>query len=94
MTDTVNQDEINASRDLQEDTPQNRLRDGDLARILETHGRRESVDYPYLAEWAEIVENGYNLNIPRHVDTYEPEPDVDLDVVEGRRAGYLRELGL
>ncbi len=27
MTDTVNQDEINASRDLQEDTPQNRLRD-------------------------------------------------------------------
>ena len=55
----------------------------------------------------EIKENDYNLNIPRYVDTYEPEPLVDLDVVEEqiravkgkleqvevRIADYLSELG-
>ncbi len=29
----------------------------------------------------EIVENEYNLNIPRHVDTFEEEEPVDLDAV-------------
>lgn len=29
--------------------------------------------FSYLANWDEIVENGYNLNIPRYVDTYIPE---------------------
>ena len=40
--------------------------------------------YRYLSEHAhvatidEIKENDYNLNIPRYVDTFEPEPPVDL----------------
>ena len=29
----------------------------------------------------EIEENDYNLNIPRYVDTFEPEPEVDLQEV-------------
>ncbi|HFU4058602.1 TPA: N-6 DNA methylase [Streptococcus suis] len=29
--------------------------------------------FSYLADWEEIVENGYNLNIPRYVDTFVPE---------------------
>ena len=30
---------------------------------------------------SEIVENGYNLNIPRYVDTFEEEEPVDLEAV-------------
>ena len=29
----------------------------------------------------EIAENDYNLNIPRYVDTFEPEPEIDLAAV-------------
>ena len=29
----------------------------------------------------EIIENDYNLNIPRYVDTSEPEPEIDLEEV-------------
>ena len=30
----------------------------------------------------EIEANDYNLNIPRYVDTFEPEPEVDLKAVK------------
>ena len=100
---------IDASGAFEAGTPQNRLRDEDIERILETYEARAFVDkYAYLAEYDEIVENDHNLNIPRYVDTYEPEPDVDmvavadeieeidgeLALVEDRMAGYLKELGL
>ena len=56
----------------------------------------------------EIKENEYNLNIPRYVDTFEPEEEIDvaalqkeidriegeLAEVRGRMAGYLKELGV
>ena len=29
----------------------------------------------------EIEENGFNLNIPRYVDTFEPEEEIDLNAV-------------
>jgi type I restriction enzyme M protein len=64
--------------------------------------------YAYVADFEEIAENDFNLNIPRYVDTFEPEPDVnmaavaaeiagieaELAAVEAEMAGYLRELGL
>ena len=36
----------------------------------------------------EIEENGYNMNIPRYVDTFEPEPEIDLSEV----AAEIRKL--
>jgi len=56
----------------------------------------------------EIKENDYNLNIPRYVDTFEEEEEIDLDAVqvelekideEDKKVTeelnkYLRELGL
>ena len=35
-------------------------------------------EYAHVATIDEIKENDYNLNIPRYVDTFEPEPPVDL----------------
>ncbi|MGF0133102.1 N-6 DNA methylase, partial [Limosilactobacillus reuteri] len=41
--------------------------------------KRQDVDkYAHLATFDEIKENDFNLNIPRYVDTFEPEPEVDL----------------
>ena len=106
---------IDASRDFDDRGTQNRLRREDIKRIVETYQTYErdsdfeEVDkYAYKATRAEIAENDFNLNIPRYVDTFEPEEPVDLEAVAGeireleaklgdtRRKldGYLRELGL
>ena len=56
----------------------------------------------------EIESNDYNLNIPRYVDTFEEEEEIDIKAVmkeikdlEGQRANldaeinkYLKELGI
>ncbi|MGF0133571.1 N-6 DNA methylase, partial [Limosilactobacillus reuteri] len=43
---------------------------------------RKDVDkYAHLVTFDEIKENDFNLNIPRYVDTFEPEPEVDLKQV-------------
>ena len=100
---------IDASREFEAGTPQNRLRERDIEKIVSTYRAREFVDkYAHVADFDEIKENDFNLNIPRYVDTFEPEPDVDLDAVaeeigevdtqmaeiEQEMAGYLEELGL
>jgi len=100
---------IDASREFEAGTPQNKLRPVDIERIVTTYRQRENVDkYAYLAAFAEIEENDFNLNIPRYVDTFEPEEEIDITTVqakiaelnmqlaemEQKMAGYLRELGL
>jgi type I restriction enzyme M protein len=99
---------VDASRDYEQDTPQNRLRAGDLDKIVSTCLHRETISkYAYLATCDEVEENDYNLNIPRYVDTFEPEPDVDirqtqreiaqleerLADVQSELSAYLQELG-
>ena len=50
-----------------------------IAKILETYQKRENIEkFARLASFEEIVENDYNLNIPRYVDTFEEEPVVPL----------------
>lgn len=100
---------IDASRDFEPGTNQNRLRPADLDRIASTYAARQSVErYAYHATHAEIAANDYNLNIPRYVDTFEAEDAVDLKAVQAeidalesqltdvkaRMAAYLNELGL
>jgi type I restriction enzyme M protein len=61
---------------------QNKLREEDVERIVEAYRSRETVEkYSYVATLAEIAENDYNLNIPRYVDTFEEEEDINLDQV-------------
>jgi type I restriction enzyme M protein len=38
--------------------------------------------YACVATFAEIKENDFNLNIPRYVDTFEPEPEIDITNVQ------------
>ncbi len=100
---------IDASREFAPGTNQNYLRPQDLEKVLSTYRARQTVEkYAYLAEFDELVENDFNLNIPRYVDTLEAEPPVDMAAVnseiaelkaelaqvEAKMDGYLRELGL
>ena len=72
---------------------QNILRDSDIERIIDTYRKREAVDkYSYVAEKSEIVENDYNLNIPRYVDTFEEEAPIDIDVVKADIAATEKEI--
>jgi type I restriction enzyme M protein len=74
---------IDASEHYREETGQNVLRDEDVQRIVEAYWEREDRDkFAYVASPDEIAENDYNLNIPRYVDTFEPEDPVDLEEVQ------------
>lgn len=73
---------IDASKGFEKGKNQNTLREEDINKILDTYEKREDVKrYAHLAKFDEIKENDFNLNIPRYVDTFVPEPPVDLKKV-------------
>ena len=50
------------------------MTDAHIDNILEAYKSREEIDkFAHLVSYEEIVENDYNLNIPRYVDTFEEE---------------------
>lgn len=76
---------IDASKDFTKGKKQNVLEDEHIQRIYETYRNREDVErFAHVATMDEIAENGFNLNIPRYVDTSEPEPEIDLTEVAGK----------
>lgn len=99
---------IDASNDFENGKNQNRLRDADIEKVVHTYQNWETIDkYSYVASFAEIKENDFNLNIPRYVDTFEEEEPVDIQKtqqeisrlkkeladVENEMSGYLTKLG-
>ena len=99
---------IDASKEYEEGKNQNKLSSKNINKIVETYLDYNSIDkYAYRANVDEIIENEFNLNIPRYVDTFEEEEDVDimkvqkeideleqeLEVVKIEMKGYLKELG-
>ncbi|HLR26118.1 MAG TPA: type I restriction-modification system subunit M [Fodinibius sp.] len=100
---------IDASDQFEKGTKQNKLRDQDIDKIVSTYRSFEEEDkFSYVAGPNEIKENDYNLNIPRYVDTFEPEPEVDieetqqeiedleaeLEEVQSKMNEYLKELNI
>ena len=100
---------IDASREYVDGKNQCNLGEQHLDKIVATYNARETVDkYAYVADFDEIKENDFNLNIPRYVDTFEEEEEIDIravqteiDELDGELAqvqeqmqGYLKELGL
>lgn len=73
---------IDASKDFTKEKNQNKLSTEHIDRIVETYKKRENVDkYAYVASFDEIKENDFNLNIPRYVDTFEEEEQIDLATI-------------
>lgn len=73
---------VDASKEFKPGKNQNELTEEHIQKIYETYRERKDVErYAHVATMAEIEENGFNLNIPRYVDSSEPIPEIDLDEV-------------
>lgn len=70
---------IDASKQFEKEKKQNVMKEEHIEHVLELYKNRKDVEKEaHLASYEEIVENDFNLNIPRYVDTMEEEPEVDL----------------
>ena len=107
---------IDASREYENGKNQNKLRTQDIEHIVNTYRKFTNGElepgvvedkYAFVATPDDIRENDYNLNIPRFVDTYEEEAEVDIPAVQkeieqleselvevqSKMKDYLKELG-
>ncbi|HQI45569.1 MAG TPA: type I restriction-modification system subunit M [Bacteroidales bacterium] len=108
---------IDASKQFEAGKNQNKLRTEDIDNIVNTYRKFNAGElkagvvedkYSYVATFDEIKENDFNLNIPRYVDTFEEEAEVDiaavqkeiekleveLTEVQKEMSKYLKELGI
>lgn len=100
---------IDASREFISEKTTNELSDEHINKIYETYKNRKEIEkYSKKADYEEIVANDYNLNIPRYVDTFEEEEQVNmqevskninelenkLDEIKTEMNKYLKALGL
>ena len=70
---------IDASKEFVAGKAMNYITDEHIDKIVKTYEERKEVEkYCHIAKMEEIIENDYNLNIPRYVDTFEEEEAVDL----------------
>jgi len=78
---------IDASKGFMKDGPKNRLRAQDIRKIVDIFNRQLEIDkYSRIVSFQEIEENEFNLNIPRYIDTQEPE---DIQDIEGHLRGGI-----
>lgn len=87
---------VDASKGFIKDGNKNRLRSQDLHKIVDVFNHQiELSRYSRMVSLEEIVTNDYNLNIPRYIDSSEPEdihnlsahlnggiPNADIDILE------------
>lgn len=73
---------IDASQKFEKGKKQNAMTDEHIDRIIELYNNRETVDKEsYLATFEDIEKNDFNLNIPRYVDNFEKEEEIDINAL-------------
>jgi type I restriction enzyme M protein len=86
---------IDASKGFKKDGSKNRLREQDLHKIVDTFTRQDESNprYARMVSIAEIADpkNDFNLNLPRYIDSTEPE---DLQDIDGHLRGGIPERDL
>ena len=100
---------IEASKEYKPGKAMNSLELENADKIFNTFNERKEIGrYSRLVPISEIAENDYNLNITRYVDTFEPEPEIDIKAtlkeiselkpklaeLEEKMDRYLKELGI
>ncbi len=84
---------IDASREFVSGKNQNTLSAGHIDTIMRTYQERKEVSkYAHVAGFDEIKENDFNLNIPRYVDTFEEEQEIDIDAIQAEIDELEKEL--
>lgn len=83
---------IDASKGFRKDGPKNRLREQDIHKIVDTFRRQDesNLHYARMVPVEEIAnpKNDYNLNLPRYIDSTDPE---DLQDIDGHLRGGIPE---
>ena len=85
---------VDASKGFIKDGPKNRLREQDIHKIVDTFNRQADVPrYSRLVPFDEIADpkNDFNLNLPRYIDSSEPE---DIQDIDGHLRGGIPERDL
>jgi type I restriction enzyme M protein len=86
---------IDASKTFIKDGNKNRLREQDIHKIVDTFTRQDESDprYARMVSFDEIADpkNDFNLNLPRYIDSSEPE---DLQDIDGHLRGGIPERDL
>jgi type I restriction enzyme M protein len=78
---------IDASGGFMKDGPKNRLRSQDIHKIVDAFTRQLDIPkYSRMVPVKEIEKNDFNLNLPRYIDSSEPE---DLQDIEGHLKGGI-----
>lgn len=100
---------VDASKEFEKQKNQNVLLNSHINKIVDTYQNRTVTEkFSHKATLQEVADNDYNLNIPRYVDTFEEEEEIDIQAVmaeikelEAKRSQldseievYLKELGL
>lgn len=84
---------IDGSKEFVKGKPQNFLDDKNIDKLFQAYKDRKDVDkFAHVATFDEIKKNEFNLNIPRYVDTFEPEPEIDLAEVNKAMAETNKEI--
>ena len=100
---------IEASKEFKPEKAQNILTEKHIEKIYKTYANRKNVEkFARVVKMGEIIENDYNLNITRYVDTFEEEDPVDIEAnlkelakiepelksLEKKMDEYLKVLGI
>ena len=92
---------VDSSRHFEAGKNQNKLRNEDIDHVVDAYRRFSSGNlqagvveekYSYVATFEEIKENEFNLNIPRYVDTFEEETEIDIRAVQTKIDALEKEL--
>lgn len=100
---------IDGSKEFRKERAKNFLDPEHIEKFFTTYVERKDVEkYAHLASYEEIENNGFNLNIPRYVDTSEEEEKIDLQAtfaelaklekeekeIDAKLAEFFKELGI
>ena len=84
---------IDASQHFEKVKTQNILREEDINNIINTYrNRTETEKYSKIATLQEIAANDYNLNIPRYVDTFEAEENINIEAIAAQLQALETEM--
>lgn len=84
---------IDASQEYEAEKNQNVLSETQIEKIMNVFDSREEITkFSHLASFEEVKENDFNLNIPRYVDTFEEEEEIDVIVLQDEIESLEAEL--
>ena len=84
---------IDASKEFLKGKKQNEMTTEHIQKVVDAYiARKDIPKFAHVASMKEIEENGYNLNIPRYVDTSEDEEAVDISAVKNDIVDIQQEI--